>query len=199
MNNKGIVIGVVGILVGFVLGFFVAQISVQPAPSTPPPGAQASSDLPDGHPTPEMMAKVQEMEVWASQNPEDSESRIALGNLYYDMRRYDAAIKWYEESIKLQPGNVNVMTDLATAYLYTGNTARAVGLYQKSLEIDPEHAQTLQNLGVAYFYSGQFSDAVNHWEKLLKTHPEYPHRKEIQEQIQKARDHINEGTPQDRS
>lgn len=194
MKNKQIVSAIVGIVIGFILGFFVSQVFVhnpsrlkEQASATAP---RASSELPEGHPTPEMIEKLGELQAWVEAHPQDSEARISLANFYYDMGRYDAAIQWYEEVLKLQPSTVNVRTDLATAYLYTGNPIKAVELYKQSLEIEPDHAQTLQNIGVAYFSTGNFSEAIENWEKLLEAHPNYPHREEIKKQIENARAQI---------
>jgi len=189
MNNRQIVFGLVGIAIGFVLGFFTSDlIKKEPAPVA---AVQGQSDqLPQNHPSMEDMQKLQAMQEQAAAHLEDKQVRIALGNAYYDMQRFDAAIKWYEEAVRLDPNNVSVNTDLGTCYLYTNNPQRAIELYKKSLAIDEKHPQSLQNLGFAYFSTANFTDAVTTWEKLLATHPEYTHRAEIQKQIEAAKTHM---------
>ncbi len=100
------------------------------------------------------------------------------------MGRFDAAINWYEQALQLEPSNVNVRTDLGTAYLYSGNPVKAVDRYRRSLEIEPDHVQTLQNISVAYLSTGNYVEAVAHLEKLLESHPNYPERQEIEQQIE---------------
>ena len=52
--------------------------------------------------------------------------------------------------------------------------------------------QTLQNLGIAYFSIGNFVAAIKTWERLLSSHPEYPHKEEINNQLENARKHLQE-------
>ncbi len=194
MGNKQITTGVVGIVIGCILGFFSSQIFLQ-NPSRvdeqqAQPGSQGSSQLPAEHPPAEVMEQLTELQDWAQDNPQDSQVRISLGNSYYDMGRFDAALNWYEEALQLEPDNVDVRTDLGTAYLYTGNPIKAVEHYKSSLEMDPDHIQTLQNMSVAYLSTGNYSEAIGHLERLLQSHPDYPQRKEIEQQIEYIRTQI---------
>jgi len=179
----------VGVIVGFILGFFVSQASV----SSGLPGTvdQASAALPENHPSPEVMERLQQMLEQVKSEPENLQLLVGLGNTYYDMGRFDAAIPWYEKAWKLGDQDVAVSTDLGTAYLYTGKIDEAVKQYQLSLSIEPDHPQTLQNLGIAYFSNGNYQGAVDVWERLIATHPEYPHAEELKKQIETARSHLD--------
>lgn len=192
MNSKQTVTGLVGILIGFILGFFVSQWVQGPqVPGTPP--ASSAGALPENHPTPEMIEKLQHLQEHAEKEPENLDARIQLGNAYYDMGRFDAAIRWYEEALRIDPENVNVNTDLATAYLYTGNPGKGIELYKKSLALDPKHPQTLLNLGVAYFAVGSFAEAIQYWQTLVDAHPDYPNIDEVRKQIEVAKSQMKKG------
>ena len=195
MKNKQIVTAVVGTLVGFILGFFVSQIFVQaPAGMSGQQVAptQGASQIPPDHPPAEVMEQLTEFQEQAENDPQNSQVRIALGNAYYDMGRFDAAIQWYEEGLLLMPNDVDVRTDLATAYLYSGNPIKAVELYKKSLEIQPDHAQTLYNIGVTYLSTENFSEALRNFQSLLEFHPDHPDSEAILQQIEQ----ITETHPQ---
>ncbi|MCH8320253.1 MAG: tetratricopeptide repeat protein [Acidobacteria bacterium] len=199
MGTKQITTGVVGIVIGFIMGFFASQIFLQ-NPSRvgeqqPLTSSQDSSQLPAEHPPAEVMEKLTELQDWAQTHPQDSQVRINLANTYYDMGRFDGALSWYEEALQLEPDNVDVRTDLGTAYLYTGNPIKAVEHYKSSLEMNPDHIQTLQNISVAYLSTGNYSEAIGHLERLLQSHPDYPQRKEIEQQIEYIRTQILGGGP----
>ncbi len=187
MSRKQAVTGIVGIVIGFILGFFVAKGVVTPRQTET--GAQASA-LPENHPSPEVMAQVEQLTKVANQNPQDRDTRLKLGNFFYDLGRFDAAIPWYEEAFALDPSDVLVSTDLGTSYLYVGNVSKALEQYQKSLKIDPDHPQTLQNLGIAYFTTGDYQKAIEVWERLLKAHPDYQNAADVRSQLQTARMHL---------
>ncbi|MGH9340738.1 MAG: tetratricopeptide repeat protein [Acidobacteriota bacterium] len=201
MKHKQIVYAVIGVIVGFIVGFFVSEAlqrnqaeppqMVASAPSAEQTGA-ASSELPEGHPPPEVLEKIGELSRQAEADPEDKQVRILLGNWYYDIGRFDGAIQWYEEALRLDPEDVNVRTDLGTSYLYTGKAETAIEMYQKSLAVEPDHPQTLQNLGFAYFAVEDFNSAIRTWQMLLDRHPEYPHAEQIKEQMNNARSRLQE-------
>src|SRR5512135_1292093 len=98
MKNRQIVFGLVGIAIGFVLGFFTSDlIKKEPVPvvASPAPVQDQSEQLPQNHPSMDQIQKLQDMQQQAAANPKDKDVRVALGNAYYDMQRYDAAIQWY--------------------------------------------------------------------------------------------------------
>lgn len=195
MKNKQIVTAVVGTLVGFILGFFISQIFVQaPAGMSAQQVAptQGASQMPPDHPPAEVMEQLEELQKQAEADSQNGQVRVALGNAYYDIGRFDGAIQWYEEALLLVPDDVDVRTDLGTAYLYTGNPIKAVDLYQRSLEIQPDHAQTLYNIGVTYLSTGNFPEALENLQKLLEFHPDHPDHESVQQQIE----HIKETHPQ---
>ena len=196
MVRKQLVTGILGILIGFILGFFLAQY-LERSRSVEQPGKMEAegenpSLFPEGHPPPEILEKLGVLQERARADPQDREIRIMLGNLYYDMGRFDAAITWYEEALGLDPTDVNVQTDLGTAHLYTGDAARAIQLYRSSLKAQPDHPQSLQNLGFAYLSTEKWEEAIQVWQKLIDTHPEYPHVEEIKKQMQNARAQLRE-------
>lgn len=192
MNNKPLVAATVGVVIGFIIGFFVAQIvDDTPVPGQVRPEQLSESELPSDHPPPEVLEQLTKLQERAIAHPKDKEVRILLGNSYYDMKRFDAAATWYTEALELDPTNVNVQTDLATAQLYQGQVELAILSYQKSLSLDPNHAQTLQNLGIAHFASGDFNAAIQIWQRLLTNHPEYPHKKQIEKHIDNALENLS--------
>jgi len=199
MHSKQLVTGAVGMVIGFILGFFTFQNLVQDPSGMGEQGsatsAPASSQLPAEHPPEEVMERLLELQSRAETDPQDSQVRITLGDSYYDMGRFDAAIDWYEQALQLEPSNVNVRTDLGTAYLYSGNPVKAVDRYRRSLEIEPAHVQTLQNISVAYLSTGNYVEAVANLEKLLEFHPNYPERQEIEQQIESIRNHMQGDPP----
>lgn len=192
MNRKQIVTGAVGLTIGFILGFFVHELVKPPVTQFQAP-AQDAGTLPADHPSPEQLQQLQALELQASADPQDAHSRIHLGNAFYDMGRFDLAIRWYEEAVKLEPENIDLNTDLATSYLYMDNVEKAIELYKKSLSLDAAHPQSLQNIGVAFYARDDFQEAIRFWQKLVDLHPEYPHREEIKKQIENARKKLDQG------
>ena len=142
-------------------------------------------------PSPEMLAKAAEPLLTQLQsNPNDVETVIKLGNLYYDGKAYPQAIQYYEKALTLQPKNADVRTDLGTAYWYTGDPDKAIASFEKALAIRPNHPDTLFNLGIVKWQGKKDpKGAVVAWEKLLQTNPDYAQKDQVQMLIERAKMH----------
>ncbi len=190
MKHKHVAFGVVGLLIGFVLGFFTSRIVVQPgAPPTTKAAGAASTELPDGHPSVDTLNQLKEMEQHARENPDHIDVRIRLGDAYYDMQRFDAAIPWYEEALKLEPTRVVVLNDLSICYLAIGNAPKAIELAKRSLELEKDNPVGLQNLGWFYLSSNDFAAAIETWERLISAHPDFQNIEAVKKQLENAKAH----------
>ena len=190
MKNKHLAFGIVGILIGFVTGFFLHKALRYDALEGQLHQSQTTtstgSELPQDHPTSQVVEKLRSMQEEVQAHPGNYELRIILGNAYYDMSRFDSAIRWYEEALALNAENANVTTDLGTAYFYTGQPDRAIELFRRSLKLEKDHPQTLQNLGWVQFTSERIEEAILAWERLIASHPNYQHIESIKKHLDTA-------------
>jgi cytochrome c-type biogenesis protein CcmH/NrfG len=109
----------------------------------------------------------------AEKDPANVQSRVQLGNMYFDADRYQDAIQWYEAALKLSPSDVNVSTDLGVCFYYTNQPDRAIRQMEESLRIDPRHAKTLLNLGIVKAFGKQdLTGAAAAWEEVIKIAPD---------------------------
>jgi cytochrome c-type biogenesis protein CcmH/NrfG len=79
----------------------------------PAPAAAAASGAQGGQSAPPVFdqSRAASLKTTADRNPSDAETRIQLGNLYFDGERYPEATQWYEAALKVDPKNVNASTD----------------------------------------------------------------------------------------
>jgi cytochrome c-type biogenesis protein CcmH/NrfG len=121
-------------------------------------------------------------------DPNNFDTLVKLGNLYYDSKVFPEAITYYDRALKLRPQDVNVLTDVGTAYWYSGFPEKAVAEYEKALQVQPTYAQTLFNLGIVRMEGLRDAKAaIAAWEKLLASNPQYPEKQRVQELLAKAR------------
>ncbi|HSR70396.1 MAG TPA: tetratricopeptide repeat protein [Acidobacteriota bacterium] len=199
MKNKQFAFAAVGTAIGFILGFMVAQaVSLQDQfvlqETQARGGSQQDSGLPEGHPSAQLMELMRKLQERAAANPQDAEVRVAMGNAFYDLKRFDQAAAWYEEALALEPGNVNVSTDLGTSYYYLGQPQKAVQQLRLSLQINATHPQTLQNLGVVLESMGRDQEALAVWEKLVQANPDYPGLEQVRQNIERIRGRAEDGS-----
>ncbi len=194
MKQQQIATGVVGLLIGFVLGFFISQYTQSGSQSPAPAGQVAvnsgQQQLPDGHPPLDTLDQIQELEAHAEEHPEHVEVKVQLGNAYFDLRRFDEAIKWYELAQQQDPDNIKVNNDLGTAYYASGKVDESIRILERSLQMQKDEPVALMNLGWIYFVSERFEEAISYWDKLVKVHPEFQAIEEVKKQLEKAREHV---------
>ncbi len=129
-----------------------------------------------------------------NKDPNDFDSLVKLGNLYYDGQQFPNAIQYYERALVIHPDNPDVRTDMGTAYWYTGNAEKALAAMETSLKYRPGHPQTLFNLGWVRWQGKQDpKGAIEAWQQLLKANPNYPQRQQVEQYIAKAKEHASRG------
>ena len=129
-----------------------------------------------------------------NKDPNDYDSLVKLGNLFYDGQQFPSAIQYYERALTIHPDNPDVRTDMGTAYWYTGNAEKALAAMKTSLKYRPGHPQTLFNLGWVRWQGKQDpKGAIEAWQQLLKANPDYPQRQQVEQYIAKAKEHAARG------
>jgi tetratricopeptide (TPR) repeat protein len=176
MKADAIGFGIAGIAFGLIAGWVIGsqQASVRPAP---PPPVAASAPAPSNVAPAAALdeSKVRTAVAQAEKEPSNPEPRVQLGNMYFDAEKYDEAIRWYGEALKLSPRDVNVSTDLGVSYYYSNQPDKALAQFDESLKIDPKHAKTLLNVGVVRAFGKQdLAGAEEAWQQVLQIAPDSP-------------------------
>lgn len=81
---------------------------------------------------------------------ESAEAYASLGVVYTRMERFKKAIACYEDSLRRDPDNLTVRSNLAEAYLKAKVLDRAESEYKKILAITAGHVESLIGLGEVY-------------------------------------------------
>jgi tetratricopeptide (TPR) repeat protein len=116
-----------------------------------------------------------------SRTPNDFDTLVKLGNLYYDGQAYPEAIGFYEKALKVRPDAVEVRTDMGTAYWYSGNADRALTEFDRALKMRPGYGPTLFNIGIVRWQGkNDGKGAIAAWEELLRKNPAYPQRDKVE-------------------
>jgi tetratricopeptide (TPR) repeat protein len=182
MKSDAIAFGVAGVVFGLIAGWIIgSQQAMSTARQAAAPVAQqAPGGAPAGGSSSTRAAILDEARVnalksVASRETSNATPRIELGNLYFDAERYDDAIKWYEEAVKLSPKDVNLNTDLGVCYYYVNQPDKALEQFDRSLKLDPTHPKTLLNLGIVKAFGKQdLQGASDAWQQVIKLAPDSP-------------------------
>jgi cytochrome c-type biogenesis protein CcmH/NrfG len=186
------------LFLGVALGYLFRGSASPAVAAATPAAAQAESN-------PHAQAQSADMQAALAQaaapllqainkDPNDYDSLVKLGNLFYDGQQFANAIQYYVRAVAIHPENADVRTDLGTAYWYAGNADKAITEMETSLKYRPGHPQTLFNLGwVRWQAKGDPKGAVTAWEQLLKANPDYPQKQQVEQYIAKAKEHASRG------
>jgi tetratricopeptide (TPR) repeat protein len=175
LRLDSLVFGIAGVCFGLVAGWVIgaqyaqrspARAAVAPESSTSAPASQAAAPaIIDEN-------RAQTLRAIAERDQKNVESRVQLGNLYYDGERYDQAIPWYEQALKLDAANADVSTDLGVSYYQTNQPDKALQQFEHSLKVNPKHVKTLLNIGVVRAFAKQdLEGATKAWKQVVELAP----------------------------
>jgi tetratricopeptide (TPR) repeat protein len=192
MKSESIAYAIAGVCFGIILGWVIGTQQVQRANATLAPVAQtaaADNSAPQGQgqgqappqgdntrqPPKLDEAKVQSLTTVLNSDPKNADAAIQLANTYFDAERYEDAIKWYEQGLKLKPDNTDASTDLGVSYYYVKRTDDALKQFDRSLQMDPNHTKTLLNKGIVLAFGKQdLTGAEQAWKKVVQLAPNSP-------------------------
>jgi tetratricopeptide (TPR) repeat protein len=178
MKSDAVAFGIAGILFGLIAGWIIGsqQASGRP-PAAAAPVAQAPAPVGAGTTRAAVLdeTQVNALKTVAERETTNATPRTQLGNLYFDAERYDEAIKWYSDALKLAPKDVNVSTDLGVSYYYSNQPDKALAQFDNSLKLDPRHAKTLLNVGIVKAFGKQdLEGAEAAWKQVIAIAPDGP-------------------------
>lgn len=173
-----------GLLVGWIIGYQEGlgdRVPPQPQAATAPAPASSATASFDA-------TLAADLERQAAAQPAGAGVRVQLGNLYFDAERYDQAAPWYEEALKLDPGNTDVSTNLALAYFATTQVDRALAQLDRSLAIDPRNVKALFTQGVVRARGKQdLSGAAESWQRVVDVAPNSKEGQQAQQGLEAIR------------
>lgn len=180
MRADAIVFGIAGALFGVIVGWVLgSQQAARTARENPPVAQAAPAQQQQQAAAPQAVpvdpARVKALEEAAGKDPKDVQSRVQLGNMFFDAEQYPQAITWYEQALALSPADTNVSTDLGVAYYYTNQADRALAQFEQSLKVDPKHVKTLLNVGIVRAFGKQdLEGAGRAWQQVVDLSPDSP-------------------------
>jgi len=92
------------------------------------------------------------------------------GQFQYRSARYREAATVWEQAIRVAPGNVSMLKNLAAAYHMLNDQDKSASALQQALGIEPS-AAVWNNLGTVRFFQGRYADSVPAFEKATQMDP----------------------------
>lgn len=193
MNRENLLFAVIGVLLGFIVGFMFAssmsqkvaqtQLAAQNLPADHPPvGAQNAGD--PAAQREQVMAQIEK----ARNEPKNFEAQMTAAQLYYQIQRYDQAIEFLLKANQLKPTDFDTVSALGVVNLDAGHYDQAERWYRAALKMKSDDERSLAGLAATTIQKGDAKaaqDAVAQLEKAYPSNQDLPQFKEKLESLKK--------------
>jgi len=180
MSRENILFAIIGLLLGFIVGFMFASSmsqkaampalagSAQGLPADHPPvgGAQGAAPNPQA-----MQAQVQASIEKARNEPENFEAQIAAADLYYQIQRYDQALEYLLKANQLKPTDYRTVVLLGMVNLDATHYDQAEKWYRAALKMKQDDVMVLAGLAATTLQKGDAKAAEVAIAQLEKVDP----------------------------
>ena len=178
MSRENLLFAIIGILLGFIVGFMFASSMSQKQTQQL---AAASQGLPADHPpiaggqnAPDpqaMRAEVASQLEKARNEPNNFDAQIKAAQLYYQIQRYDQAIEFLLKANTLKPTDYQTVVALAVTNLDAEHYETAEKWYRAALKMKSDDIVVLAGLADATLKKGDARAAEDAIAKLEKVDP----------------------------
>ena len=159
MTKENFLFGIIGLLLGSIIGFTVANSINRTALNSVPTTTTQNSNIPPGHPQIEgggggggMQPEVQAAIEAAKQNPNDFDAQIKAAEMYYQIQKFDGAIEFLTQANKLKPDDYETIVLLGNTYFDAGNYANAEKWYSAALIKKSDDVNVRTDLGLTFIF-----------------------------------------------
>ncbi len=120
----------------------------------------------------EIGSRILKLEQFLKENPDNVDSWIQLGNLFFDTNRFGDAIEAYQKSLALKPGNPGVLTDMGVMYRRNKNPKKAIETFDLAIAARPAFETARFNKGVVLMHDmNDIAGGIRAWEELVEVNP----------------------------
>jgi len=186
MSKDNFLFAIIGLLLGFILGFMLHGVMNEREISNRAGAASSQQGLPPNHPPvgsdqsgdpQQVFAQVQQAMKQARENPNDFEAQKTAAKLEYQVQRLDQAIEYLLAANKLKPTDFEVLAMLGVANFDAGHFDAAEKWYRAALLKKPDDMPSLDGLCAVLLSKGDArgsEDAINKLAKIDPTNQDLP-------------------------
>lgn len=169
MDRKGFLILFTGIGIGIIIGYLLAMIILQDKTAKETAKPVFGSTIEN-----ELEKFVEQKRDELAKNPGNTQARISLANMLFDLGRDREAAEQYVLALGEQPDNLNILSDLGVCYRRMKEPKKAIEYFNIVVEKDSQHLVAWYNIALTSFYDlKDMKTARNALDKAMKIDPFY--------------------------
>lgn len=182
MNKQNILFGIIGLIFGSVIGFFVAnsinrnspQIVSPVQPNAPFQNQQVPNVLvkeqpPQGGMLPDITATLDE----ARNSPDNFDAQIKAGDTYLQIKGFEKAVEFYQQAHRIKPEDYETIVKIGNVYFDFGKFEEAGKWYEQALSKKSNDTSVRTDLGVTFIEreNPDLDRAIKEFQIALQTNP----------------------------
>jgi tetratricopeptide (TPR) repeat protein len=198
MSRENLLFGIIGILLGFIVGFMFASSM---ATKTQTANASLSQNMPADHPpvgsenagggggNPDQVRAQVTADIEKARNePKNFDAQIKAAELFYRIGRYDQAIEFLLKANQLKPADYNTVVTLGMVNFDAGHYEPAEKWFRAANKMKPDDVTVLEGLTETTLQKRDAKGAEEAIAQLEKTAPnsqELPRFREMLSNLKK--------------
>jgi tetratricopeptide (TPR) repeat protein len=100
--------------------------------------------------------------------PHDLMANFFVGNLYFQISKFEEATRYFEKTIELDPFHVQAISNLGITYYRCGKLHEAIEFFKKALHLKPELSSIRFNLASLYLKTNRWEEALRQFQEGLR-------------------------------
>jgi Flp pilus assembly protein TadD len=178
MSRENLLFAIIGILLGFIVGFMFASSMSQKMAM--PQMAAGSQTMPADHPplgsqnapNPQgMQAEVTASLEKARNEPKNFDAQVKAAELYYQIGRYDQSIEYLLKANQIKPTDYRTVTLLGMVNMDAGHFDTAEKWYRAAMKMKSDDVMVLAGLAATTLQKGDAKAAEDAIAQLEKVDP----------------------------
>lgn len=189
MNKENVLYSIVGILLGLIVGFLIAnsymrsELASGRVTTATATAAQPNANMPSGHPDisgqmqqkPPVSPDLQPAVDFAKANPTDFQAQVKAGELSMQSELYEQGVEFLSIANKLKPDDYPTIVALANAYFDGGNLEDAEKWYSAALLKKKDDNNVRTDLGLTFVFreKADYDRAIQEFNTVLASDPNH--------------------------
>ncbi len=183
--QKSILFSIGGLIIGLVIGFFVAnsinrkeisqQNAVQTTVNAPFPNQQTQAVSVKPNEKRGMLPEVSETLDNAKNEPNNFDAQMKAGDMYSKIQKFDTAVEFYEKANQIKPEDYDAIVKIGNTYFDSKQFEKAEKWYKLALAKKPADVNVRTDLGITFVERGNpdLDRAVKEFQTSLQTNPKH--------------------------
>ncbi|HSB83170.1 MAG TPA: tetratricopeptide repeat protein [Nitrosarchaeum sp.] len=96
-----------------------------------------------------------------------------MGPALYRLCKFDQSLEFFNDSLKKDPNNVEIIVDKGSVLGKLGQLPEAMAYYDQALKIDPTFAPAINNKANALASMGKYDESISLYDEAIQKNPGY--------------------------